>query len=106
MGYAIGSSSYGRQFVEEKVKGWSSDLTKVTQSQPEVVYSAFTKGLASLWIYVSCTILDIASFTYAPTLRSCLLCTYTCLDGCAPPNDFKCDLFALSSLWCSNLVVS
>ena len=64
LGSAIGSSSYVKQFVEEKVKGWSSDVThlaKVTQSQPHAAYSAFAKGLASRWIYVSCTIPDIAT---------------------------------------------
>ena len=47
---AIGSSLYVRQFVEEKVKSWSSDVThlvKVAQSQPHATYFAFTKGLSS-----------------------------------------------------------
>ena len=44
LGSAIGSSLYIRQFVEEKVNGWSSDvtqLTKIPQSQPHAAYSAF-----------------------------------------------------------------
>ena len=50
MGSAIESSLFVRQFVEEKVKGWSSNvafLAKVAQSQPKsqphTAYSAFTK---------------------------------------------------------------
>ena len=62
LGSTIGSSLYVRQFVEEKVKG--SDVThlaKVTQSQPHAAYSAFMKDLSSQWIYISCTISDIAT---------------------------------------------
>ena len=76
MGSAIGSNSYVKQFVEEKVKGWSADVTqlaKIAQSQPHAAYSAFNKGLASRWIYVLRTILGIADLlqpledvTYAP----------------------------------------
>ena len=58
LGSATGSSLYVTQFVEEKVKGWSSDVThfaRVTQSQP-------CKGLASYWVYVSCTVPDIDIF--------------------------------------------
>ena len=56
--------TYVKQFVEEKVKGWSSDVThlaRVAQSQPHAAYSAFGKGLASQWIYISRTIPDIAT---------------------------------------------
>ena len=38
-------SLYVRQFAEQKVKGWSSDVTylaKVAQSQPHTAYSGFT----------------------------------------------------------------
>ena len=41
LGSAIGSSLYVRQFVEEKVKGWSTDVTllaKVAQSQPHAAF--------------------------------------------------------------------
>ena len=68
LGSAFGSILYVTQFVEEKVKGCSSDVTllaKVAQSQPHAAYSAFTKGLGSRWVYVSC---------YP-------LCSYTCLNG-------------------------
>ena len=43
LGSAIGSNSYIRQFVEEKVRGWSADVTqlaKIAQSQPHAAYSA------------------------------------------------------------------
>ena len=101
MGSAIGSSSYVRQFVEEKVKGWSSNVThlvKVAQSQPHAAYSAFAKGLASRWIYVSCTIPDIA--TLLQPLEDVIHCVLVpALTGQAPPNDFERDLFALPPWW-------
>ena len=62
---AIGSSLYVRQLFEGKVKGWSSDvihLARITQSQPYAEYSAFTKGLASRWVYVSRTVPDVVTF--------------------------------------------
>ena len=97
LGSAIGSSLYVRQLVEEKVKGWSSDvilLAKVAQSQPHAAYSAFTKGLGSRWVYVSCTVPDID--TYMQLLEDVIRCVLIpALTGRAPPNDFECDLFAL-----------
>ena len=39
LGSAIGSNSYIKQFVEEKVEGWSADVTqlaKIALSQPHV----------------------------------------------------------------------
>ena len=62
---AIGSSLYVRQLFEGKVKGWSSDVTllaRITQSQPYAAHSAFTKGLASRWVYVSRTVPDVVTF--------------------------------------------
>ena len=101
LGSAIGSSSYVKQFVEEKVKGWSSDVTllaKVAQSQPHGAYSAFAKGLASRWIYVSRTIPDIA--TLLQPLEDVIHCVLvSVLTGRAPPNDFERDLFALPPRW-------
>ena len=61
-------SLYVTQFVEEEVKGWSSDVThfaKVAQSQPHTLYSASTKGLASHWVYVYLTGLDTLYVTPA-----------------------------------------
>ena len=61
-------------------------------------YSAFTKGLASRWVYVSCTVLDID--TYLQPLEDVIHCVLIpTLMGRAPPNDFECDLFALPPRW-------
>lgn len=54
----------GPIFVEEKVKGWSSDVTHLRRSlrvnHTRAAYFTFTKGLVSQWIYVLHTISDIA----------------------------------------------
>ena len=95
LGSAIESSLYVKQFVEEKVESWSSNVThlaKVAQSQPRATYSAVTKNLGSQWI--SHTIPDIA--TLMQSLEDVIHCILIpALTGRAPPNDFECDLFAL-----------
>ena len=77
------------------MKGWSSDvvhLVKVIQNQSQLFI--FTKGLASQWIHVSCTVPDIVMFMQL--LEDVIYCMLIpVLTGQAPPNDFKLDLFAL-----------
>ena len=101
LGSAIGSSLYVRQFVEEKVKGWSSDVTllaKVAQSQPHVAYSAFTKSLASHWVNVSHAVPNID--TFMQSLEDVIHCVLIpTLTSQAPLNDFECDLFVLPPRW-------
>ena len=73
-------------------------LAKVAQSQPHAAYSAFTKGLASHWVYASRTVPDID--TFMQLLEDVIRCVLIpALTGQAPPNDFVCDLFALPSRW-------
>ena len=98
LGSAIGSDSYIKQFVEEKVKGWSADVTqlaKIALSQPHAAYSAFTKGPGySRWIYALRTVPgvarllqpleDVIRFVFIPALTDR-----------APPNDVERNLFAL-----------
>ena len=73
-------------------------MAKVAQSQPHAAYSAFTKGLASRWVYVSRTVPDID--TYLQPLEDVIRCVLIpALTGRAPPNDFERDLFALPPRW-------
>ena len=56
------------------------------------------KGLASCWVYVSRTVPDID--TYMRPLEDVICCVLIpALKGRAPPNDFKCELFALPPRW-------
>ena len=87
LGAAIGTNQFITQFVMEKVEGWSADVTrlaKIAQSQPHAVYSAFTKGLSSRWIYVSRTIPDIAKLLQ-PLEDAIRLVLIPALTGRAPP---------------------
>ena len=62
------------------------------------MYSAFTKGLASRWVYVSRTVPDID--TFMQPLEDVICCVLIpALTGRAPPNDFECVLFALPPRW-------
>ena len=88
-------------YVEEKVKGWSADVTqlaKIAQSQPHAAYSAFNKGLASGWIYVLRTVPGIADLLQPleDVIRFVLI---PALTGRAPPNDIERNLFALPPRW-------
>ena len=98
---AIGMNQFITQFVEEKVKGWSADVTqlvKIAQSQPHATYSAFTKGLSSRWTYDSCTIPGIAELLQ-PLEDAIRLVLIPALTGRAPPNDAERNLFALPPQW-------
>ena len=88
-------------YVEEKVKGWSADVTqlaKIAQSQPHAAYSAFNKGLASRWIYVLRTVPGIADLLQ-PLEDVIRFVFIPALTGRAPPNDIKRNLFVLPPRW-------
>ena len=97
LGSAIGSNSYIKQFVEEKVEDWSADVTqlaKIALSQPHVAYSAFNKGLASRWIYALRTVAGVARLLQPleDVIHFVFIPAFT---GQAPPNDVEWNLFAL-----------
>ena len=69
-------------------------MVKVALSQPHTAYSAFTKSLASHWVYVSLTGLDIATFMLPPQEVICCVLILP-LTGQAPPNDFECNPLTL-----------
>ena len=52
---AIGSPSFVRQLVEQKVECWRKELEKLgklAENQPHAVFAAFTHGLHSKWTYL------------------------------------------------------
>ena len=83
-------------FLKKKLKVglMLSLIAKVAQSQPHTAYSVFTKSLASHWVYVSLTSLDIATFMLPPQEVICYVLIPP-LTGQTPPNDFECDLLTL-----------
>ena len=54
LGGAIGSTSFIKLFMENKIKGWVDEiktLSNIAKCQPHAAYSAFTHGLYSKWNY-------------------------------------------------------
>ena len=63
IGTALGSRSYLKEFVGEKVEDWVNQVTKLAVfaiSQPQAIYAAFTFGLRHRWTYFLRTVPDIA----------------------------------------------
>ena len=63
LGAAIGSRSFVKQYIVEKVNYWVScvrRLSQIARVQPHVAYSAFTHGLIGKWTYFLCTVPEIS----------------------------------------------
>ena len=81
--------------------GWSADATqlaKIALSQPHAAYAAFTKGLASRWIYVLRTVPGVARLLQ-PLEDVIRFIFIPAMTGQAPPNDVERNLFALPPRW-------
>ena len=98
LGAAIGSESYITEYVSNKVKKWSSNLTtlisNIAKSQPHAAFAALTNGLLNKWTHLSrvqphfCHLLtpldDVLKTELIPAIT-----------GSPPPNDMECSLFEL-----------
>ena len=63
LGAVIGSESFKHKFVKKKITSWVKDveeLSVVAKEEPQIAYSAFTKGLSSRWCYIQRTIEGIS----------------------------------------------
>ncbi len=63
LGAVLGSESFKKDYVERKVEGWVKyihELAEVAKEEPQIAYSAFTKGLSSRWCYIQRTIEGIS----------------------------------------------
>ena len=50
LGAVLGSEVFKQEFVKRKVDGWVNDvldLAEIAKEEPQIAYSAFTKGLSS-----------------------------------------------------------
>ena len=64
MGAIIGSDGYKREYVDELVKDWNSQLymlSTVAESQPHAAYPVFVSGFKNKLYYFMRTIPDISS---------------------------------------------
>ena len=62
LGAALGSKTFTEEYVKDKVKTWTKEITKLAEvaiSQPHAAYAAFAHGLSSRWTYLLRTIPDI-----------------------------------------------
>ena len=65
LGAALGSETFKKEFIEEKVKEWISQvrvLAKFAASQPHAAFSAFTHCLQGRWTFISRTIPGAEAF--------------------------------------------
>ena len=63
LGAVIGSENFRKEYVSNKVKGWVKDvldLADIAKEDPQLAYSAYTKGLSHRWTFVQRTIKDIS----------------------------------------------
>ena len=68
LGAALGTTQFKEQYIQEKVRKWVEDieqLAKIAQDEPQLAYSAYTRGVCHRWGYVQRTITDI-SHMFAP----------------------------------------
>ena len=69
LGAVIGSNDYVEEYINSKVRAWSSSiniLSGIAKSQPQAAFSALTHGLLSKWTYISCVVPNIKLFTGSP----------------------------------------
>ena len=65
LGAIVRSDSYKREYVDDLVKDWNSQLcmlSTVTESRPQAAYSAFVSGFKNKLSYFMRTIPDISNF--------------------------------------------
>ena len=63
LGAVIGSNDYIEEYVNSKVRAWSSSiniLSDVAMSQPQVAFLALTHGLLNKWTYINCVVPNIS----------------------------------------------
>ncbi len=97
LGAAIGSRKYIDEYVNTKVRLWSSSintLSNIAKSQPHAAYSAITHGVLSKWTYLSRVVPNI-SHLLVPLDDALRINLIPAITGRPPPNNAECDLYAL-----------
>jgi hypothetical protein len=63
LGAVIGSEEFRCQYVTEKIDAWIKDveeLAEIAKEEPQLAYSAYTKGLSHRWTYLQRTVPNIS----------------------------------------------
>ena len=64
LGAVIGSDTFREEYVSNKVSGWVKDveeLSEIAKEDPQLAYTAYTKGLAHRWTFFQRTIKNISN---------------------------------------------
>ena len=99
LGGAIGSDSFVKGFVKERVANWVREVERLSvfaKSQPQSSFAAFTHGLVSKWVYL-CRVTEIPQQLLEPLERAIQQSFLPALTGQAPPNPEVRRLLALPS---------
>ena len=67
LGAAPGSKTFTEEYVKDKVRIWTKEITKVAEvaaSQPHAAYTAYTHGLFGHWTYLLRTIPNIEDLLF------------------------------------------
>ena len=98
LGSALGTESFQKKYVSEKVTRWIrelEDLCKIAKMEPQLAYAAYTFGLSKKWIYVMRTIPNISE--YLKPLEECIRTKFipVILGGKYQPNELDRDIYSL-----------
>ncbi len=97
LGAALGTERYTTNFVEERVKVWTSELdclASIARSQPQAAYSALCHGLPGKWLFLARTMPDVKELLL-PLEMSLRQCFLPALTGRSAPGDIERRLLAL-----------
>ncbi len=97
LGAAIGSASFVKDYMNEKVKTWVEEVTKlasIATTHPQEAYAALTHGLTSKWTYFMRTIPNINNLLQ-PLEDAIRLRLIPAITGKSAINDLERDLFSL-----------
>ena len=97
LGAALGTGSFIKEYVQEKVATWTADLDKlasIAKSDPHAAFAAFTHGLIGHWVYFLRTIDGVAPLLQPleDSIRQHFLLALTGQNGVS---DLECELMAL-----------
>ena len=65
LGAVIGSESFRKEYIENKVKKWTRDfqqLAAIAKDEPQLAYSAYTKAISMRWCFLQRTIPDTGQY--------------------------------------------
>ena len=62
LGAAIGTNEFKKNYVKDKISKWIDDVTELSEiaaEEPQIAFSAFTKGICHRWSFIQRTMPDL-----------------------------------------------